>query len=480
MYRKVENAPREAEDFELPFEGKLSQDNRWVIMASLVPWEEFEEEYAQNFSAEMGAPALPFRVALGSLIIKEKLGISDRETVEQIKENPYLQYFIGQRHYSSEAPYDSSLLARFRERINVNLVNRINEKMVKKSQSETDEEAKKSAEIQSQERRESANKGQLIVDASCVPGDISYPNDLGILNKARVKTEKIIDSLYEPLKDQLNKKPKTYRNRARKNYLKVAKKKRQTRKEIRKAIKKQLQYIKRNLGSIDALVKAGSSLGALSRTEYKSLLVVSEIYRQQEWMYNNKVHRIEHRIVNVSQAHIRPIVRGKAGVAVEFGAKISASVRDGYVFLDRISWDNFNESVDLKAQIEAYYNYTGFYPESVHVDKIYRSRANRSFCKEKGIRISGPPLGRPKANVSQELKKQAQEDERIRNNIEGKFGISKRRYSLSRVMAKLPHTSETAIAITFLVMNLSALLRQVFCLFYIYSTIKSFSASIHY
>ncbi|EDX75699.1 hypothetical protein MC7420_6354 [Coleofasciculus chthonoplastes PCC 7420] len=70
-----------------------------------------------------------------------------------------------------------------------------------------------------------------------MPGDISYPNDLGILNKARVKTEKIIDSLYEPLKDQLNKKPKTYRNRARKNYLKVAKKKRQTRKEIRKAIK---------------------------------------------------------------------------------------------------------------------------------------------------------------------------------------------------------------------------------------------------
>lgn len=219
------------------------------------------------------------------------------------------------------------------------------------------------------------------------------------------------------------------------------------------------------MGSIDALIKAGYSLDALSPIEYKSLLVVSEVYRQQAWMYNNKVHRIEHRIVSLSQPHIRPIVRGKAGVPVEFGAKISASVRDGYVFLDRISWDNFNESADLKAQIKAYYKYTGVYPESVHVDKIYRSRANRAFCKEKGIRISGPPLGRPKANVSQELKKQAQEDERIRNQIEGKFGISKRRYSLSRVMAKLPHTSETAIAITFLVMNLSALLRQVFCLF---------------
>lgn len=54
MYRKVEDAPRQAEDFELPFEGKLSQGNRWVIMAKLVPWDEFEEEYAKNFEARYG------------------------------------------------------------------------------------------------------------------------------------------------------------------------------------------------------------------------------------------------------------------------------------------------------------------------------------------------------------------------------------------------------------------------------------------
>jgi hypothetical protein len=101
MYRKVESTPSSPENFEFPLSGKLSQDNRWVVMANLVPWDEFEGEYAKNFAEEMGAPALPFRMALGALIIKEKLGISDRETVEQIKENPYLQYFIGQREYSS-------------------------------------------------------------------------------------------------------------------------------------------------------------------------------------------------------------------------------------------------------------------------------------------------------------------------------------------------------------------------------------------
>lgn len=145
------------------------------------------------------------------------------------------------------------------------------------------------------------------------------------------------------------------------------------------------------------------------------------------------------------------------------------SYYNGYVFLDHISWDNFNESGDLKAQIESYKKYTGYYPESVHVDKIYRTRENRAWCKERGIRISGVPLGRPPKTVSKEKKKQAVQDERTRNSIEGKFGQGKRKFSLNRVMTKLSHTSQTAIAITFLVMNLSTHLSRVFyaflCLF---------------
>ena len=102
MYRKVELAPGPSSEFELPFGGRLSADNRRVKMAQLIPWSEFESEYAQNFPTEKGAPAKSFRMALGALIIKEKLLISDRETLEQIRENPYLQYFIGQSSYSNE------------------------------------------------------------------------------------------------------------------------------------------------------------------------------------------------------------------------------------------------------------------------------------------------------------------------------------------------------------------------------------------
>lgn len=228
----------------------------------------------------------------------------------------------------------------------------------------------------------------------------------------------------------------------------------------------------------------GATLCKLSNRQYKILLVVSEIYRQQLWLYENKKKSIDYRIVSLNQPHIRPIVRGKASKTVEFGAKISASYFEGYVFLDRISWDNFNESGDLKSQIELFKNYTGYYPESVHVDKIYRTQKNRAWCKERGIRISGPPLGRPPKNISKVKKKQAALDEKIRSSIEGKFGQAKRRFSLNCVMTKLSHTSKTAIAITFLVMNLSTylsrLLRAFLCLFFIKLPFLRFDININY
>jgi transposase, IS5 family len=301
-----------------------------------------------------------------------------------------------------------------------------------------------------------------------VPADIRYPTDLGLLNQARKQTEKIIDILYDGIDDKPSKKPVTHRVIAKKEYLKVAKKRRSTKKERRKAIKKQLEYIKKNLGQIEQLQLSGASLEWLSDQEHKMLLVVATVYQQQLSMYENNEQRIDDRIVSLTQPHIRPIVRGKAGVPVEFGAKISVSYHNGYMFIDRLSWDNFNESGDLKAQAEKFKLATGNYPESIHVDQIYRTQENRAWCKEHGIRITGVPLGRPPIIIDKEKKKQAQLDEKFRSRIEGKFGEAKRRFSLGRVMTKLSGTSQTAIAITFLVMNLSALLRQFIAFFYIY------------
>jgi transposase, IS5 family len=140
MYCKSNQSSITPENFELPWSGKLSSDNRWVIMAGLIPWSEFESKYAENFSETMGAIAKPFRMALGALIIKEKLGISDRETVEQIKENPYLQYFIGMSDYINDSPFEPSMMVYFRKRIDKNLLNQVNKKMVKNLREKTEKE----------------------------------------------------------------------------------------------------------------------------------------------------------------------------------------------------------------------------------------------------------------------------------------------------------------------------------------------------
>ena len=86
------------ENFLLPFRGKLLSDNRWVVLSRIVPWEAFEKEYRSQFSS-MGAGSKPARMALGARIIKERIQCSDEELVEQISENPYLQYFLGLEEY---------------------------------------------------------------------------------------------------------------------------------------------------------------------------------------------------------------------------------------------------------------------------------------------------------------------------------------------------------------------------------------------
>jgi len=205
----------------------------------------------------------------------------------------------------------------------------------------------------------------------------------------------------------------------------------------------------------------------LNKRQYKNLLVIHELLRQQKWMHEQRINRIDNRIVSISQPHVRPIKRGKAHASTEFGAKISASLVDGYCFLDHLDWNNFNESCDLEDQIKAYQKRFGYYPSSVHADKIYRNRDNIKFCKAHGIRLSGPRLGRPPKLLSKkhQQQKQSRQDEIDRIPIEGKFGQAKRRFSLSRIMCKLAKTSETAIAIIFLVMNLEKMLKVLLLFF---------------
>jgi len=139
-------------------------------------------------------------------------------------------------------------------------------------------------------------------------------------------------------------------------------------------------------------------------------------------------------------------------------AKISASHVDGFVLIDRFSWDAYNETSDLEGQAEAFRKRFGHYPSSIHADKIYQTRSNRAWCKDRDIRLSGKPLGRPR-ELTREEKRQQRQDEKDRIPIEGKFGNAKRKGTLQRIMAKLAVTSRTVVSIGLISLNLDAMLR---------------------
>ena len=95
--------------FETPFETALDADNRWVKLSECIPWDELAEGYYQGLSATLGRPAKDARLVIGAVIIKHKLGLGDEETVQQIRENPYLQYFVGFAGFQTSAPFAPSL-----------------------------------------------------------------------------------------------------------------------------------------------------------------------------------------------------------------------------------------------------------------------------------------------------------------------------------------------------------------------------------
>jgi transposase, IS5 family len=446
------------EGFESPFEQKLNLTNRWVVLAHLIPWDEICNLYLKFVpTGQTGRPPLNPRIVLGSLIIKHMCNLDDRETVDQISENIYMQYFLGYSTFTNEAPFDASLFVEFRKRLGMENLNAINEKIIaiktkieekstaKNSNSDTNN-GNETDDNQNSGADESDHKGRVIFDATACPQDIAYPTDLNLLNDAREKLEELIDIVYDPSLHSV--KPRTYREVARKTYLRTAQKKKTGHKVIRKAIREQLNYVRRDIKSLHALLDAYKKRAfPLKPSEQKYLFVVQTLYDQQKQMYDAKTHSIEHRIVSIHQPHVRPIVRGKAQAKVEFGAKIHVSIINGISFLDELSWDAFNEGSHMMDYIEKFRKRFGCYPREVLADQIYCTRVNRAALKELGIKLLAKPLGRPSA-VAIHLSPGE------RNSIEGKFGQAKTAYGLDRIKARLKGTSESWIATILLVLNL--------------------------
>ena len=447
MY-KFDNGQISLEDFGQPVGMSLKDSNRWVKRAQMIPWLEIEKKYAKLFSNKKGNVAKSLRLGLGARIIQAEYGYSDAEIPLQIQENPYLQYFCGYKAFDdSKPPFDSSMMVYFRKRLTPEIIGEINEMIITAEQAKIEKEKEESSKDESDDSNDNdKNSGTMIVDATCAPSQISYPQDVSLLNKARECSEKIIDELHE----KGEQKPRTYRKKAHKDYTSYSRSRKPKAKQTRMAIRKQLGYLNRNIGHIKKMLADGKNLPVKFEKKFST---IQTIYVQQKEMYDNRTHSVTDRIVSLNQPWLRPIVRGKAKAKVEFGVKLDVSVCGGWTRLERHSFDAYNESTGLQDMIERYNERTGHYPERVLVDKIYRTRENLKYCKQHKIRLSGPALGRPKKDAEID-KKQNYIDECERVEVERKFSLAKRKCGMGMIVTRLKETTCHSIAMSVLLLNL--------------------------
>ena len=473
---------------------KLSKQNRWVQLGDSLPWDTIEQIYnARLNNGKRGAGNKPARMIIGALLIKHKMNLSDCETIEAIRENPYMQYMLGLKEFTDKAVFDPSLFVTIRKRFGNSDFNDMSESLLKlqierhegqvrqrhikdssDSGNNNDEDSPHpggaSSDIRSagpasssSSDADASHKGVLKIDATCSDAEVRYPTDLDLLHDGCEVLERVIDRIS---KNASVERPGTNFKTTHAVYAKTIKKKNKPGKELKRCTEYLLGALSKSIRTVFDLVARSTTdcFMGLKRRDKKLFFTILDMWRQQKSMFDAGTHRCENRIISIFQPHVRPIVRGKARSKVEFGSKIGISVVGGYAFIDHFSWDAYNECDDLMVHLRAYKKRFGCLPKLVEADKIYLNRKNRRIMKLLHIEVGGRPLGRPPKDVDEEayeakMAKYSGE----RNEAEATFGTGKRVYRANNIRAKLDDTGDAWCAACYFVKNAMKFLKGLLC-----------------
>ena len=465
--------------FRSSFEG-LDKSNRWVSMGDLLPWPELEREYNSRLNnLEKGAGNKPARLILGAMLIKHKLCLSDIETIELIRENPYMQYLCGLTEFTDKPIFDPSLFVTIRKRISEEELNEMTTRLLLEQKRKQEEKRGETGNNEGNNNQESPSsvvqdsddveytdskgqlhKGVLKIDATCADAEVRYPVDVDLVHDGCKAIDGIISKVCASLGISGI---KTCYKDARRFYLELVKRKKKGGKLVRSVMSAMLDYLHIDLRRITELLVNHDCRkeDCLQPHDVRLLTAIYEMYGQQRKMFEDKTHVCANRIVSIYQPHVRPIVRGKAKAKTEFGAKIGASLYEGYTFIDHHSWDAYNESSDLSLHINKFKERFGYLPATILADKIYMNKENRKLLKKLEIKTYCKPLGRPPKNPpSPDILAKMAKVVGERNEVECSFGTGKRIYRANNIRAKLPETARCWTGMCYFVKNVMKFLRE--------------------
>ena len=458
----------------------LDKRKRWVWLGDHLPWEEYDKIYCSKLNNQsVGTGNKPSRMVIGALLVKHITRLSDVDTIQMIRENPYMQYLCGLSEFTDQPIFDPSLFVDLRERIGADELNKMTLLLYEREQA-IKEDARKRKEDESRSRGQEPpaapeededaagftdsegreHKGILKIDATCADAEVRYPVDVDIIADGCRKTDCFIVRICG--KAGISK-PKTYYGKAANAYKQLVKRKKKGGKLVKDTIGLMLSCLHMDLLTLMDLTAGEnrSRLDYLRKDQRRVMDAIIKMYFQQERMHGTGEHRCDDRIISIFQPHLRPIVRGKASAKTEFGAKIGTALVGGYTFIDHHSWDAYNESADMELHIVKYQERFGYLPATIFSDKIYMNRANRALLKELGIKSYSKPLGRPpKEPPSPERQAAEARATGKRNEIECSFGTGKRVYQANDIRAKLPDTAECWTGMCYFAKNVMKFFRE--------------------
>lgn len=394
-------------------------------MHSLIPFKQLVEDFGLRHHGRHMCGRKPFftpegKIALAFLMMYTKL--SAPMLMEQLNGNIHYQIFCGIRIHPAKPLTDYKIIDKVMAELAAHL-------KIQTAQTTLAEAWKPYMK----------NLDTLLTDATCYESRVRYPTDAKLLWEC---IEKAYATMCEMSRALGIHRPRTkYLDVAEANMAYV-KQRRHNHKQTRKLIRRELALLGKVLQEIRRLQREHHGDKALEEIDFSDIDIITKVYRHQANHFNTGVAResVPGRIVSVRKPYIRPIVRGKENKSVEFGAKCNNIQVDGISFIEKLSFNPFNEGTRLHHCITLHRRLFGVKLHYLAGDNSYSGNKNRELCKALGITTNFAQKGRklPETDERHFVRKELA---RVRATaMEGSFGTQKEHYSLRKVQAMTKKT----------------------------------------
>lgn len=405
---------------------ELDENHELVRIAKTIDWVSLSDKLAQFYCPDNGRPAKPARAKVGLLILKHLYQFPDGDLVDMLKRDIYVQYLCDISLREAKNFINPSTLSKFRKQIGLEGIKLIEQEV-----------------LRSLERAKLLKGRKLVCDTTVVPSNIAYPTDISLLEKIRQRAVRYLDEA----RQFGVKRFRTYKRIAKKVYICYQKIRHHTIKSRRRTQKKILQFSRRNISQLKEAVReisktAGSFLENSKEKFLKEtagfLDTASAIITQQNDIY--KGIEVKERIVSIHKPHIRPMVRGKYPVEVEFGPKILLSHKNGFLFLDDLQFNNISDTHMLDTAIQSYKERFSGFPTQLAADRGFWSPENYILAQD--YRISKIAIENKGKSSYLKHKPFRERLRRLRCKIEAKISLAKRKFGLGRIRYSIPQGEE--------------------------------------